>query len=277
MRATARLVAEADAGGATRLAVLRSQAPLLLRRTGPRRTGPPLPPEETGQPYGTDLEAQVHLVGGAAGPLGGDQLRIEIEVGAAARLCVRTVAASIALPGRGGGRSQLEIHARVAPGGLLRWQPEPLIAAARCDHLSLSTVDLAEGAALVWRDELVCGRHGEAPGDARVATTLRYAGRTLYRHELSVGPAAPGWAGPAVLGGAGAVGSLLIVDPAWAVDGQPPAQVLGPAAALMPLADGPGVLATVVGPEHRAVRACLDGVPYPQVSRLRHPVDVVQW
>ena len=48
----------------------------------PRQTGPGL----------------VHLVGGAAGPLGGDDLRLDIEVGPDAVLCVLTVAASVALP-----------------------------------------------------------------------------------------------------------------------------------------------------------------------------------
>ncbi|HYN92797.1 MAG TPA: urease accessory protein UreD, partial [Pilimelia sp.] len=191
MRATARIVAEADGAGGTRLAVLRGESPLLPRRTGPH---------------------EVHLVGGAAGPLGGDRLRVDVEVGPGARLCVRTVAASLALPGARGGESRFEVTARVGAGGRLRWLPEPLIAAAGCQHAALSTVDVAAGGWLCWREELVCGRHGERPGDARLATTVRYAGRTLYRQDLAVGPAAPGWAGPAVLGGARATGSLLIVD-----------------------------------------------------------------
>src|SRR5262245_2404397 len=40
----------------------------------------------------------VHLIGTAATPLGGDELDIEIVVAAGARLVVRSVAATIALP-----------------------------------------------------------------------------------------------------------------------------------------------------------------------------------
>jgi urease accessory protein len=237
MRAAARVVATAGegAGGGTRLAVLRSEPPLLLRRTGP---------------------AQVHLVGGAAGPLGGDVLRLDIEVGAGATLCLRTVAASIALPNRDGDASRMEIHATVEAGARLAWLPEPLIAATGCHHLMASTVELAAGAVLRWRDELVCGRHGEPSGDVRLGTAVRLDGRALYQHELAVGPSAPGWSGAAVLGGAGAVGSVLLVNPEWTEHGPPPARVLGDSAALMPLA-GPAALAMATAPDLAGIRRAL--------------------
>jgi urease accessory protein len=243
MRATARVVAVAGTGGggATRLAVLRSEPPLLLRRTGP---------------------AQVHLVGGAAGPLGGDHLRLDVEVGAGARLCLRTVAASIALPNHGGDPSRMEIHASVAAGGRLTWLPEPLIAAAGCRHVTVSTVELAAGAALQWRDELVCGRHGEPSGDVRLGTAVHLAGRPLCQHELAVGPSAPGWSGAAVLGGAGAVGSLLLVNPEWTEHGRPPPRVLGDSAAFMPLA-GPAALAMATAADLPGVRRVLDACAGP--------------
>jgi urease accessory protein len=237
--ATARLRAEADGSGATRLAVLRSEPPLLLRPTGP----------------GT-----VHLVGGAAGPLGGDRLRIEVTVGPGACLAVRAVAASLALPGRDGAPSRLSVVARVSAGGRLAWLPEPLIAAGRCRHVTDTTIDVAAGASLLWRDELVCGRHGERPGDVTVSTTLRIDGRVVYRHDLATG--GPGWSGPAVLGDARAVGSLLVVDPAWAEGGPHPARVLAPTAAAMPLA-GPAVLITALGPDTPTVRRLLNSPPPP--------------
>ena len=68
MRASATLVAELGADGTTRLPVLRSQAPLILRQT----------PEA------------VYLVGGAAGPLGGDVLELRIDVREGATLRLRT-------------------------------------------------------------------------------------------------------------------------------------------------------------------------------------------
>jgi urease accessory protein len=248
MRASARIVAESDGRGGTRLAVLRGESPLLLRRTGALATGPGV---------------TVHLVGGAAGPLRGDNLRLDVEVGPGARLDVRSVAASLALPGSAGQPpSRLEVRAAVAADAVLRWSPEPLIAAAGCDHLAVTDVRIDAGGSLTWRDDLVCGRHGEPAGDVRIDTTVRYAGRTLHRHELAVGPAAPGWSGPAILGttaaatsahgGGRAVGSVVLAGPHL-----PAAGVLGEAAVLMPLA-GPGMLAMAVGDDIRQVRAALD-------------------
>jgi urease accessory protein len=241
MKATARITAVADAGR-TRLVTLRSETPLLVRRTSPRHA---------------DGEVEVHLVGGAAGPLGGDRLRIEVTVGPGAHLCVRTVAASLALPGPHGAQSTLDVHATVAAGGSLRWLPEPLIAARGCDHVSRSLVDLALDASLTWREEVVCGRHGEEPGDALLESTVRHAGRTLIRQDVAVGPRAAGWAGPAILGGGRATGTLLVVDPLW-TEKPPEAALLGPGAARMPLAGGPAALAQAVGGDLREVRAALD-------------------
>ena len=73
----------------------------------------------------------------------------------------------------------------------------------------MSNVELAEGARLLWREELICGRHGEQPGDATVSTSVTYAGKPLLRQALQVGPAAVHWAGPGVLGDHKATGCLL--------------------------------------------------------------------
>lgn len=241
MRAAARIVAEADGHGGTRLPVLRGDAPLLLRRTGPASIG----------------DVTVHLVGGAAGPLGGDDLRLDIEVGPQARLEVRSVAASLVLPDLARRRSRMLINATVAAGARLRWLPEPLIAAAGCDHNAVTRVRVAAGGTLLWRDDISCGRHGEQPGDLRTDTTISYDGATVYRHRLVIGPAATGWSGAAVLGGGRAIGSVVWVGPAWAAREPAPSVVLGPDAALMQLA-GPGMLACAVGADVRDVRAALD-------------------
>ena len=255
MKATARIVAESDGRGRTRLAVLSGEAPLLPRRTGS---------------WPATGAAEVHLVGGAAGPLGGDVLHLDIEVGPGAHLVVRTVAASIVLPGLSGAQSTTGVRASVADGGRLRWLPEPVVAARGCRHLASSHVDIAGGGYLVWREEVICGRHGEDSGDLTLTAAVRLDGAPLFQQELAVGPHAPAWAGPAVLGGATAVGSLLVVDPAWAVGHKPVAHAAGPPpgasstevpglgawVARMPLA-GPAVLTSAVALEAHTLRKAL--------------------
>src|SRR5262249_4903070 len=156
MRASAHIVACADSAGRTILATLRGEPPLLPRRT-----------------HGSGGDAvEVHLVGGAAGPLGGDEFELRIEVGPGASLVVRTVAAMLALPGPAGEQSSLLVRASVSAGATLQWLPEPTIAAANCHHVSYSTVDADAGATVIWREELIAGRHGESPGRLWQRTTL---------------------------------------------------------------------------------------------------------
>lgn len=230
LHAHARVVAEAGPAG-TVLTELRGGGPLALRRTG---------------------REEIHLVGAAAGPLGGDRWRIELYVGAGAALRVRSAAASVALPGPDGAASRLDITAAVAPGGLLDWAPEPLVAAAGARHTTYARVDLAAGAGLRWREELVCGRYGEEPGSARSLLTFSHAGRPLLAHDLATGPDAPGWDSPAVLGPARAAGTLVLAGTCC-----PPVPTAEDACsanfATMRLA-GPGLVVTAVAEDALAVR-----------------------
>ncbi len=246
MQAHSRIVACADTSagsragragfGATVLAELRGEPPLL-----PRVTGSP------GAPV-----AEVHLVGGAAGPLGGDELVLDVEVGPGASLVLRTVAATVALPGPNGLTSTTTVRARVAEGGRLAYLPEPVVAAAGCDHRMTTTVELADGAHLLWREELVCGRYGEQCGDMVLRTTVRRERTTVYRQDLAVGPSAPQWAGPAGLAGNRTCGTVVILDGsarrATTVDG----------GALMPLAVPGAYVATAVAPVAHELRRTLD-------------------
>ncbi len=241
MEALARIVACADGSGRTALTVLRGEAPLLPRRTGAR----------------DGSIAEVHLVGGAAGPLGGDRLRIEVNVGPGAALILRTVAATVTLPGPTGEHSTSTLEVGVAAGGRFAWLPEPIVAAAGCDHLTESNVDLAGGAELVWREELVAGRHAEEPGRLRQATRIRYNGATILYQELAVGPGTE-WTSPAVLGGARVTGNLVVVSPGTAA----PAAASAPGVALMPLT-GPAALCSGVAVDVPALRRALSSLAPP--------------
>ena len=228
MRAAAAVVAQTRADGATSLPVLRSEAPLVLRRTA----------------------GAVYLVGGAAGPIGGDLLSLRIEVGAGALLRLRTSAAAVALPGPGGGESVLSVTASVASGGRLEFLPEATVAAAGARHRVEMRLCLEAGAALVLRDELLLGRYGERGGSCRTRLRVDLDGAPLLRHELAVCGEDETSLGPAVLSGHRAAGSLLRVGPGAVPvttdrDAADLADCHSRCVAVMPLA-GPAVLVTAL-------------------------------
>jgi urease accessory protein len=230
--ARARIVAEPGDGGVTRLPVLSSQVPLVLRRT----------PEA------------VYLVGGAAGPLGGDDLTLDIEVRAGASLRVRTAAATIALPSRDGAESVLRVTATVGAGARLEYLPEPVVITDSARHRVEVDITLAEGATLLLRDEVVLGRHGERGGTCLTRLRVNYAGQPLLRHEIAVSGTSEVSLGPAILVGRRTFGSLLLAGPG----GHPPASIQD-GVAVLPLA-GPGVLVTAMATCAMALRRALDGI-----------------
>lgn len=244
VRATARVVAAPDGRGGTALPVLAGDGPLALRRT--RCTGP---------------GAAVTTVGAMSGPLGGDRFALDVEVRSGARLRVGSAAATVSLPGPGGGRATYDTGLTVGSGAELRWLPEPLIAAAGSDLAVTTRVTLAAGARLTLREELVLGRAGEEPGHLTSRLTVRLAGHPLLDQELALGPGAPGWSGPAVLAGHRAVGQLLLVRPEFADQPVPPTVLAqDPSdgeAILTPLA-GSAALVTALAPNGLALRRLLD-------------------
>ncbi len=234
--AGARVVAGPGPAGATRLEVLRSSPPLALRPAA----------------------GLLWMVGTAAGPLPGDRVSLRIEVREGASLTLRSTAATVALGGQGDSHSELRVDVEVGANGELRWFPEPTIASARCHHRVAAHVRLAAGARLVWRDELVLGRHGEGPGRVASRIEVDAGGVPLMRQELRVGEGAPGWLGAAVTGGAGAVGMVLVVGFGPAGDlPELTAAALGPEVAVLPLAGG-GTLVSALAPDALELRRRLD-------------------
>jgi urease accessory protein len=232
MRARAAVVAEAGPDGRTRLAVLRSQPPIMLRPT----------------------PGALYLAASAAGPLGGDDLQLSVTVGPGAQLTVRTVAAAVALPGAGGA-SSFTWTLSVAAGGRLAVLPEPTVVADGAEHRAAVHAEVARGGTLVLREEVLLGRHGERGGRHLSSLRVDAGGRPLLRSELALDGTDPVSTGPASAIGARACGSLLLVDPAYA--DRPPPGWAGPQATAMPLA-GPGLLVNAIGIDAGAVRTCLD-------------------
>ena len=145
------------------------------------------------------------LIGAAAGLLEGDTVTIDLRLGPGGRLTVRTTAATLAHPCPDGGWTEMTVTAALAPGAVLAWLPEPLVACGDCRHRSRSTVALEEGAVAVWSDAYALGRSGERAGtlDLRLDATL--AGRALLRDGLKYPEGAES---PAVLGGHRHTGSV---------------------------------------------------------------------
>ncbi len=129
----------------------------------------------------------VHLIGTAATPLGGDELDIVIRVGAGARLAVRSVAATIALPGRHTPKSVARWHFEVGAGGELDVDPEPTVVAGGAEHVTTTTVRLAEGARLRLRERVRIGRTGEDHGYWSGDLHADVGDLPLLRHRLDLG------------------------------------------------------------------------------------------
>ena len=178
MRAAARIeVAHRD--GRDVLVDVRSEPPLAVRATADR----------------------VLLVGSAAAPVGGDELAVDVVVGAGATLRLGTAAASLAWPGPTGRPSTQTVHAEVADGAVLRWEPEPLVAVVGCRHHSTTTVAVAADATLWLLDEVVLGRTGEPSGHVTLTWRVERAGHVLLHHTEELGPDVPGWGSAVSAGG----------------------------------------------------------------------------
>ncbi len=279
VRAHAAVRVERGPQGAPRLAELRSDVPIVLRLTGvsPVRTG-----ARTGggaRPGAEPLPTMtVHLVNGAAGPLAGDDLRLDISVGGGVRLVLRSVAATVALPGHGPGPSRLTVTAEVADGGELDLGPEPTVVADGADHRIVTEVRLAATARLRLREEILLGRFGEPSGSVLSMLRVDVAGGAegsgtdlaggssrwvpLLRQELLLGPQAPGLRGPAQLGGARAVGSLLVVGPEWAEAGAGADAAVAEGVARLPLT-GPGYLVSALADDAVTLRRRLTALADP--------------
>jgi urease accessory protein len=194
----------------SRIARLHSDPPLMLRPTHPVRPDP-MP---AWAPH-LHAPARVSLVAGAAGPVGGDSLRLGIDVESGAALVLRNVAATLLLPGSHNEPSSMETVVRVASGAVLIWEAGPLIAARNCRHHAVTRVSLEPGARLFLREELLLGRHAEQPGAIRQRLRVCLADRPVYDQEVAIGPGASGWDSPAGVGGRRALGAVLMVDPCW--------------------------------------------------------------
>lgn len=139
--------------------------------------------------------AEVALVATTATLLGGDELRLRVEVGPGLRLDLLDVAGTVAYHGRGH-TALVDVSLAVHAGGVLAWAGEPLVV---CDGARVTRrlrVQVEQDAVVLLRDRVALGRSGEAGGDLTCHTTMTYADRPALVEDLSLGPGS----GPGVLG-----------------------------------------------------------------------------
>lgn len=222
--------------GAVWLSDVRSQPPLTLRRSGGR----------------------VLVVGSAAGPVGGDELDLHIQVAPDARVSIGTIAATIVWPGPDGQRSCATLTIDVGAGAHVDWHPCPTVSVAGSDHRMSTIVRLDPGATCRVVEELALGRGDETGGRLDATVRIERGGEPVVHHRERFGLDVPGWGSSTAVGAARFVHQEFRVgecarDAATEVDGET-------AAARLPIAsDVTAILA--VGRDRPSVQCA--------VARLR--------
>jgi urease accessory protein len=191
---------EADRG-ATRLARRAHRGPFVVQR--------PFFPE------GKEV-CHVYLLHPPGGLVGGDELRLDLRVGASARALVTTPAAGKAY--RTKGPTARQSHALVVEeGGSLEWLPQEMIIYDGASVELETRVDLAPGARFFAAETLCFGlpARGEpfARGSCRQSFDLRRDGAPIFIERGRFDGGAPAAAAPWGLGGA-TVLSLVMASPA---------------------------------------------------------------
>ena len=207
-------------------------------------SGPPLTLRQVRARPGT---VGLCLVGTAAGPLAGDELRLTVDVADEARAELVAAGASIAQ----GGASWMATSVRLGAGARLHADPGPLIvsAGARVD-VELS-IEVEPTSVLVWRELVVLGRSGEPAGRATVRWDVTRGGVPVLRQHVDLAdPGLAAWPGTA--GGCRVLLAELRLGPG--VDAR--TVVHSPTAVTQRLADA-ATLTTVLATSAAAAEAAL--------------------
>ncbi len=214
----------------------RSDPPIVLRQTGPRR---------------------VHLVQAAGGPLGGDDLTLDVHLSAGSSLQLRSTAATLVQPGPSAAAAQWTMAAEVVEGAVLDWRPEPTVVCDGAEQRSSVTVAVQRGARALLRDMVVLGRAGQRGGCFNGVLTVECDGAPLLTHTLLLDGTDPVLSGPAGTGGARVVGMLAVVGEGVDLLRLGAGEQPGWRWACSAL-DGPGRLLLAVGDRATEVRRILD-------------------
>jgi urease accessory protein len=188
---------------------------------------------------------RVLLVQTIAGPLAGDSVVVDVEVGPGAALELGTNAATLAYPAATPARN---LRVRLNEGSCFVWAPAQLIVAAGCNLETVIELELATSAAALTRELVVLGRHGETAGRYTSRLRCERDGSPLLHDGVEIDASGIARSSGAILAGARAFGSLALLG----LDG--PAQTIPGELRLA----GPGRVMRVLAPDAAALSAALE-------------------
>lgn len=147
--------------------------------------------------------AHIHNLSG--GVLGGDQLAMEVEVGARAHAQLTSTGATRLYRSRAEAASALQTNTiKLREDALLEYLPDPLIPFAGSRYQQYTRVDLESGAGLFWWETVAPGRvaRGEIFAYEQLLLDLRLAvlGQPVAIERLKLEPQCRALASPARLG-----------------------------------------------------------------------------
>jgi urease accessory protein len=138
--------------------------------------------------HGPDDRCRIGLLATTALLLGGDDVQLEVEVGAGVTLELSDIAGTVAYDGRGRPASW-SVRVTLADGAALRWSGEPFVVADGADVTRTVVLELAEGARALVRETVVLGRAGQVGGMLRNRTAVRRAGLPVLVEDTVLDPA----------------------------------------------------------------------------------------
>ena len=196
-----KLSVQADPSGKTRLDGLRQSGSTKLVFPRARRN-----------------DADVILVNTAGGITGGDAYDLDVTVRAGAALTLTTQAAERAYRAQRGEVGRVTTRLHVHKDACFHWLPQELILFNRCSLARSLHVDLEPGARFLMVEPVVFGRAAmdETLEDVYFQDRIKImrSGTRLYMDAMTLtGAATAHLAKPAIAGGAGAMASVVFVDP----------------------------------------------------------------
>lgn len=137
--------------------------------------------------HGPPDRCRIGLLATTALLLGGDEVDLEVELGAGCTVELFDVAGTVAYDGRGAA-SAWRVRVHVGEAAALRWSGEPFVVSDGASVTRSLEVDLAPRATALVRETVVLGRSGETGGLLHTTVTVRRAGEEVLVEDQLLDP-----------------------------------------------------------------------------------------